>query len=290
MKKIVVAWYLSMFILSCEEAVDLEITDFQERYVIEANFEMQRDSSFSRNILFIRKTSPFFEEEWRNVDHAHVSIRNTQNDSLFEFEYFRNGIYSNRNLVLKEDIVYELRAEIAGELFYSAAKAVGNVPIDTITYVGDVTFEEEQFAEFNIRFTDRRDERNYYLFELDYANPQVFDDSFFAGQAFNFAMFKRRSDIIENQVIVHSYGIDKPYYNYLSQLIELNNPRFYGPFSTPPPSARGNIVNLTDQNNPAFGYFQIAVVYDKRFTFAAANVSLDEANDPGFVVQDSRRP
>ena len=260
-------------IVSCEEQVDVAIENFEERAIIQANFEIFRDSSFSRNRVFIRKTRPFFEETWRNVEDAKVSIKNTQNDSLYIFDYFRNGAYFNSELLLKEDITYELTVEIDEEIYFSTAKSISNSPIESIEYIGDRTRESEEIAEFNVVFTDDITEKNYYLFELDYSIINVFEDNFFNGQAFNFSLFKRKSDIFNNSITVTSYGIDKDYFMYLSKLIELNEPQFYGPFSTPPASPRGNIVNKTNVNNFAFGYFQISVVYDKVYTFAEPNKS-----------------
>jgi hypothetical protein len=132
-------------------------------------------------------------------------------DSLFSYRYVKNGLYVTSGLELRENFIYELQVKIDDEVFTSNATSVENVSINSIEYLGDIRFEQEQFAEFNINFTDKPEEKNYYKFDLDYRNQQVFDDEFFAGQTFNFSMLKRKSDIFDHEVMVHSYGINIPY-------------------------------------------------------------------------------
>ena len=57
-----------------------------------------------------------------------------------------------------------------------------------------------------------------------------------------------------NTVDITHRGISKNFYNYMNLLLEI-----YGgsPFSIPPGNIRGNIVNTTDANNYAFGYFRL---------------------------------
>jgi hypothetical protein len=253
--------------ISCEEPIELTLDTFEELPVIQANFEVFKDSTLGRNLVVIRKTNSFYEVDWRNVENAKVSVRNTRNDSIYPFEYFRNGLYFNQNLVVDEDTTYELKVDLEGEFFQASAKATNNSPIETIKYVDDIIIEGDEYAKFNVSFKDNVNERNFYLFLVDYNNPQIYEDTFFNGQNFSFSIFKRKSDLINNELIIQSFGIDKAYYSYLEKIIELNSPQFYGPFSTPPPGPVGNIKNMTDSRNFAFGYFQISVVYEKRFAF-----------------------
>lgn len=67
-------------------------------------------------------------------------------------------------LELQENLTYELQVKIDHEVFTSNATSVENVSINSIEYLGDIRFEQEQFAEFNINFTDKPEEKNYYKF------------------------------------------------------------------------------------------------------------------------------
>jgi len=57
------------------------------------------------------------------------------------------------------------------------------------------------------------------------------------------------------------YGISERYFNYMSILINLaEGGSGGGPFSTPPSTVRGNVVNQTNEGNYALGYFRLSEV------------------------------
>lgn len=273
-KTFVVICSLTLFI-SCEEPIDVTLAPFDERPIIKANFQIFKDSSYTRNFVYVRKSSPFFEESYRDVEDALVTLRNTVTDSVYLFEHRSSGIYGIQDFNLKENTEYELKVVLDQEVFLSTATSTNNAPIDTLEYVGDRTFENEEYVELEVGFKDDVNESNYYLFEIDFNNIQIFEDEFFNGEDFNFSIFKLKTNVFENDVVVTSSGIDKNYFTYLEKLIELNDPQFYGPFSAPPPNLRGNIINTTNSNNLAFGYFQISVVYEKEYIFSNTGKIID---------------
>ena len=53
-------------------------------------------------------------------------------------------------------------------------------------------------------------------------------------------------------------GINQNYYNYMNILLAQTGSSSAGPFSTPTSTVRGNVVNQTDFNNFALGYFRLS--------------------------------
>ena len=56
------------------------------------------------------------------------------------------------------------------------------------------------------------------------------------------------------------HGISQRYFNYMNILIGISGGLSNGPFSTPPATVRGNIVNTTNPNAYALGYFRLSEV------------------------------
>lgn len=53
-------------------------------------------------------------------------------------------------------------------------------------------------------------------------------------------------------------GISESYYNYMNILLGIAGTNGGSPFQTPPATVRGNIVNQTNTNNFALGFFRLS--------------------------------
>ncbi|MEM1002284.1 MAG: DUF4249 domain-containing protein, partial [Bacteroidota bacterium] len=61
-------------------------------------------------------------------------------------------------------------------------------------------------------------------------------------------------------------GISEAFHDYMEQIIELSDQDSGGPFQVQPSVTRGNIVNTTNQDNFALGFFNLSEAYDFDFT------------------------
>ena len=68
-----------------------------------------------------------------------------------------------------------------------------------------------------------------------------------------------------DKIDIKLYGVSKSYYNYMYKLI-LASGNDGNPFPTTPGAVRGNIINQTNTENYAFGYFRLAEVDTKTYT------------------------
>ena len=55
-------------------------------------------------------------------------------------------------------------------------------------------------------------------------------------------------------------GVSRGYYNYMNQLTTIAGSGSGNPFTTPPATVRGNIVNQTNIDNYALGYFHLSKI------------------------------
>ncbi len=60
-------------------------------------------------------------------------------------------------------------------------------------------------------------------------------------------------------------GVTLNYYNYMNILLAQTGTNSAGPFSTPTSTIRGNIINQTNFNNFALGYFRLSKTEVKEY-------------------------
>ena len=68
------------------------------------------------------------------------------------------------------------------------------------------------------------------------------------------------------EVTIKILGIDERYFNYSNILIDQSEQAGGNPFQTPPAQIRGNIINTTNPENFALGYFNLSEANRFRFT------------------------
>ena len=125
---------------------------------------------------------------------------------------------------------------------------------------GGFSGEDKQIKFF---FDDNGAENNFYMtgFETSitvFPEYFVFDDEFTQGQQ-NFGLYISEDLEAGDQMVFSLYGISERYMNYMNVLIEVSQGGG-GPWGAPPTNVRGNLVNQTDADNFALGYFRLSEV------------------------------
>ena len=124
--------------------------------------------------------------------------------------------------------------------------------------------------ELKDNFLDNPHEANYYLEHYQvpsrpYPLYGVFNDEFTNGNPMFSLIFGQ--DIATGQHIKFTlHGISQSYFNYMNILIGVSGGLSNGPFSTPPATVKGNIVNTTNSEDYALGYFRLSEVDVKEYT------------------------
>ncbi len=268
MKKIICLLIGIINLLSCEEVIDVDVPETSPRLVIDASIERQfdEDENFIGDKAFVNLslTTPFFSETPIFVNNAQVLIINTNSNEVFDlvlvssqgdfeiqdptFEIFNNVEYTLR--VLYNNEVYEAKEILSFSTPFTS--------IDQIENDNNAFDEDDIIVDFS--FDDLEGQRNYYFLYLDDSNIAPITDEFFTdGEEIKFTYFF--DDTVSLTPIFKLYGSNKRLDSFLNAINTLSTGDANGPFGTVPFTARGNIINKTNQGNFPFGYFRVSEVY-----------------------------
>lgn len=248
---------LVLFFSSCEDVVKLDLETGETRIVVDAEIIWKKGTTGSEQVIKVSKTAPYYNNTTPKVSGAKVKITNSKGD-IFIFNEKEPGFYVCTNFVPVINMDYALSVEAEGQSFTATEKLISVTPIDRIEQklVPDVGGDD--LYEIGFFFKDPIDQVNFYLTDyktdvLIFPTYTLLDDELFNGNEINprFSDTKLKPG---KSVAVINRGVSKNFYNYMSLLLEI-----YGgsPFSIPPGNIRGNIINTTNANNFAFGYFRL---------------------------------
>jgi hypothetical protein len=246
-----------LFLSSCEDVVNLDLETGQTRIVVDAEILWFKGTAGNEQTIKISKTAPYYNNTTPKVSGAQVRVENSTG-TVFTFNETEPGIYVCTNFVPVLNADYTLFVQAEGQSLTATEKLTSVTPIDRVEQAIVPDFGGEDVIELTFYYKDPADQVNYYLSDyksefLIYPEYELTDDDFFNGNEIS-TRFNHEDMKAGNTVDITHRGISKNFYNYMNLLLEI-----YGgsPFSIPPGNIRGNIVNTTDANNFAFGYFRL---------------------------------
>lgn len=247
-----------LFFSSCEDVVTLDLETGQTRIVVDAEIIWLKGTTGSEQTIKISKTAPYYNNTTPKVSGAQVKVTNSNGDT-FTFNETVPGSYVCTNFVPVINMDYTLFVTAEGQSFTAVEKLTSVTPIDKVEQNIVTDFGGEDVIELTFYYKDPADQVNYYLTDyksdfLLYPEYELTDDDLFNGNEINTRFSDEDKMVPGKTVEITHRGISKNFYNYMNLLLEV-----YGgsPFSIPPGNIRGNIVNTTDANNYAFGYFRL---------------------------------
>ncbi|KRB56111.1 DUF4249 domain-containing protein [Flavobacterium sp. Root186] len=246
-----------LFLSSCEDVVNLDLETGQTRIVVDAEILWFKGTAGNEQTIKISKTAPYYNNTTPKVSGAQVRVENSTG-TVFTFNETEPGIYVCTNFIPVLNADYTLYVQAEGQSLTATEKLTSVTPIDRVEQAIVPDFGGEDVIELTFYYKDPADQVNYYLSDyksefLIYPEYELTDDDFFNGNEIT-TRFNHEDMKAGNTVDITHRGISKNFYNYMNLLLEI-----YGgsPFSIPPGNIRGNIVNTTDANNFAFGYFRL---------------------------------
>jgi hypothetical protein len=242
---------------SCEEVVQVELEDSEPRLVIEASILWRKNTVGHVQLIRLTTTAPFFDDQIPAAEGAKVSVF-SETGMEFIFEENEPGIFRNDQFVPLLNKPYELEIEYKDEI-YSATETL--LPVASLEYIEQTNnggFGGEDI-EFKAYYTDPLNIQNYYLvrFFSEDLSIQIYEDEFTDGNQ-TFAYFSNEDLTSGEEVAFEIQGISKSFYEYLFILRSQAGSGNGGPFQTQPTIVRGNIINTTNPDNFAFGYFRLS--------------------------------
>jgi len=262
MKKIFFSLLFFCLLVGCQDVIEVDVPVDQPRLVVDGLIRVDGIRSATTDVRIIASiTSSFFD----NVSPAQldaISILNTQTN--FEIQLMEqasgSGIYGD---VLPTEFLtsapLQLKISYNGQLYEATTSFVRSAPIDNLVQGTSTLFTNDE-TEIIISYTDTPDRVDFYLFDFDYNEYLVSEDTFYPGQSFQFSYFYEPGLELDTELKVGILGIDEPFYNYMTQLI-VQAGGDQGPFQTPAATVKGNIINSTNPDNFALGYFAVSELF-----------------------------
>jgi hypothetical protein len=247
---------------SCEDVVNVDLNTAAPRLVIDASINWEKGTDGSLQTIRLTTTTGFYETQVPVVSNATVTVTNSAN-TVFEFiEQPGTGHYICSNFIPVIGETYTLAVFSGGQLYTATETLIGAPDITTVEQEDDGGFSGED-KQIKFFFDDNGTEDNFYMtgFETNitvFPEYFVFDDEFTQGQQ-NFGLYISEDLEAGDSMTFSLYGISERYMNYMSILIEVSEGGG-GPWSTPPTNVRGNLINQTNPDNFALGYFRLGEV------------------------------
>ena len=272
----IVGLFIFAIISSCTDVVDVEVQKDPERLVVEASLDWEKGTNGRVQTISLRKSTPFFDEDTiLDVTGASVTVTNDSSGTIFGFTDQNDGSYRTTSFQPVLGQSYTLRIEYNNEVYIAQETMTPVTQITDVFQDREDGFDDETL-EVHVVFTDPQEEGNNYLFrfqrqgdllpDLEYA-----EDEFVNGNEIDWwheiddddeeRLPFEPGDVID----IELYGISRSYYDYIKIIIDQLGGQ--GIFDTTPVSVKGNVINETNSDNYAFGYFRLTEVDKTSYTF-----------------------
>jgi hypothetical protein len=260
---------VGLFVTGCEKAINEPLKTASPRLVIDASIDWVKNTAGNEQKIVLSTTTGYYSSEFPGVSGAVITVTNASN-TVFNFvETPGTGQYVCHNFLPVIGQTYNLKIVLNGET-YTASETFTPVPkIEDNIDQNDKGGEMGDEIEITFYYKDNASQANSYLNSIrqpysPFPELEVEDDEHTNGNLMQ-ESYSHEKLKAGDQVGFKLYGISKSYYNYMFKLI-LATGNDGNPFPTTPSAVRGNIINQTNSNNYAFGYFRLAEVDTKSYT------------------------
>ena len=263
--------FLIAFTFSCEDVVDIPLETGTPKLVINANLTWQKGTVGSQQTIKLSLTNDFYTNEIKIASGATVTVTDSDN-TVFSFIQTPNtGDYVCTNFVPVINKEYTLKVIYEGQTYSATTKALATPSLETEIEQSTVPgFGTQDMIKLQLYFQDNGSEDNYYL--LSARNPTIIfpeylslDDRFTQGNRM-YAAYMNEKIKKDDQLKFTIQSVTKSYFNYMNKIISISSQNAGNPFTTPPATVRGNILNQTNQDSYPLGYFSIAEIDKKEYT------------------------
>ncbi|KIO51762.1 DUF4249 domain-containing protein [Flavobacterium hibernum] len=246
-----------LLFLSCDKVVELDLESGDPKIVIDAEIIWEKGTSGNQQSIKITRMAPYYSPTTPKVSGAQVRVENSKGD-VFTFNESEPGLYVCTNFVPVIDMEYKLFVNVDGQTLTATEKLIAVPPVEKIDqeFMADVTGEDLIVVTFY--YKDPANQANYYLTDyksdiLPFPEYTSTSDEFVNGNEINEKFTD--TDLKPGKVLdITHRGVSKNFYNYMNLILEVTNSN---PFAATPGNIRGNIINTTNANNFALGYFRV---------------------------------
>ena len=269
LRQILIILVTALFVSACEKAINAPLKTAPPRLVIDASIDWVKNTAGNEQKIVLSTTTDYYSSKFPSVSGAVVTVTNPSNTVFNFLETPGTGQYICHNFLPVIGQMYTLKIVLNGET-YTASEIFTSVPkIEDKFDQNDKGGEVGDEIEVTFYYKDNAEQPNFYLQHIaqphsPFPELEVEDDEYTNGNIMQ-ESFSHEKLKAGDQVDFKLYGISRSYYNYMFKLI-LATGNDGNPFPTTPSAVRGNIINQTNSNNYAFGYFRLAEVDTKSYT------------------------
>jgi hypothetical protein len=250
----------TLFFIACEDVVNIELDTAPAKLVIDASLKWEKGTTGNEQTIKLTTTTDFYATTIPVASGAVVFVRD-ENANQFDFvETPGTGNYVCTNFIPAINRNYTLTVIYNGQTYTASEKLIAVPTIDSVEQTENGGFTGDE-VEVKFYFQDFPNEANFYLINFNASNAllpiiDVIDDDFFQGNQ----MFAYLANDLEtdDSIRLQLQGISERYYNYMNVLLSIAGSNGGSPFQTPPATVRGNIINQTNFDNFALGYFSVS--------------------------------
>lgn len=263
MKKPFYIFILFFLAFSCEDVIDLDVPESEQKLVIDASINWFKGTAGNEQQIKLTLSAPYFNLEIPPANGAQIVITDS-NNNMFQFlEEGSSGIYINNDFIPEINGVYNLNIVYQDEIYSATETLISVSEIEYIEQNNDGGFSGEE-TEIKAYFMDPANEENYYFFEfisdiVEVPSLEVYKDEFIDGNEI-FGFYTEEDLTTGDELIIRNYGVSKRFYEYMFILLQQNSEESGGPFETQPATVRGNCINQTNPDNFPLGYFRLSEV------------------------------
>lgn len=245
-----------MILVSCEDVIEPDLEESEPRLVVEASLVWDVDRTENPQYISLTTTAPYFSDEVPAAEGAEVFVYGP-GGSMYPFEEVEPGLFRNDGFPPESGADYELQIFYNGAEYRATERLVPTVELEYIEQINDGGFIGDEI-ELRAFYTDPPDIENYYLFQFyhDGLSLQLGNDDFTDGNQ-TYARYSDEDLEPGDIVSIYIQGLSESFYRYMNLLLSQTGDRG-GPFQTQPTTVRGNVVNITNPDNFAFGYFRLS--------------------------------
>ena len=242
---------------SCEDVVNLDLETGETKLVIDAEILWKKGTAGNEQTIKISETASYYSGSTPKVSGAQVRVENSSGE-VFTFNETEAGVYKCTNFIPVINMDYTLFVDVKGQSFTAKEKLTSGSAINQIEQKIVPDFGGEDIIELTFYYNDPADQSNFYVTDyqssfLIYPQYEITDDEFYNGNEIS-TRFSNEDMKAGDVLNITHRGVSKNYFNYMKLILEASSSN---PFSVPPGNIRGNIINTSDANNFALGYFRL---------------------------------
>lgn len=278
MKRYILFFVGVLLFMGCEDVVEIDTPAEPPRLSVDALIRIDESQPITKAVIKVNLTSSFFGDteaadldDIRIVNPDYETTGPSDVNSIVLTETAPGRYEASKSTTFFTEGTLELSITYGGNSYLATTTYVPTVPIDKLEQGEGELFTGDE-TEILVSFTDPADREDFYLFDFDFNEYLVTDDGFYQGQTFQFSYFYDEDVKPGMEISVEILGIDEAFFSYMNQLI-VQAGGDQGPFQTPSATVRGNILNVTNsedpgssdtsiqRNNFALGYFAVCQTF-----------------------------